>query len=229
MRRSVCTIGLALALATNALAFELPGGIGKALTGGGEAAAPSPGVSNLLTQVDAIKGNYAGATGTMASGRQKVLSAFGLKAEAAAVKGAAGMTAADVTPEKIAAASDALGNADGKLKQAVSARKKLAKDGKKQLVDGMKEMAAGIKKDAALSAQVADTGKTAGGALKGASLADAPKLQAATEVLGAMGAKLPADLAATRDTLSLCADYAKAFNVKVPAGVTEALSATAPK
>jgi hypothetical protein len=216
---------LALSWAANAFAFEMPGGIGKALTGGGEAAAPSPGVADLMKQVDAIKGNYAGATNTMASGRQKVLSAFGLKAEAAAVKGAAGMTAADVTPEKIAAASTALGSADGTLKQAVAGRKKMAKDGRRQLVDGMKEMASGIKKDAALSAQVADAGKSAGGALKGASLADAPKLQAATELLSAMGSKLPVDLAATRDTLSTCADYAKAFNVKVPAGVAEALAA----
>jgi hypothetical protein len=226
MKKTICTAGLLLALAVNAGAFELPGGVGKALTGGGSAAAPSAGVSDLLKQVDAIKGNYAGATNSMTSGREKVLSAFGLKTEAAALKTGAGkLSAADVTPEKITAASQALGNADGTLKQAVADRKKLAKDGKKQFLAGIAEMAAGVKKDAALSTQVSDASQSAGGALKGASLADAPRLQAATEVLSAMGAKLPVDLAATRDTLSLCADYAKAFNIKVPAGVTQALAA----
>lgn len=226
MKKTFCTAGLLLALAVNAGAFELPGGVGKALTGGGTAAAPSAGVADLLKQVDAIKGSYAGATNSMTSGRQKVLTAFGLKTEAAALKSGAGsLTAADVTPEKIAAASQALGNADGTLKQAVADRKALTKSGKKEFLAGLTEMAAGVKKDAALSTQVAGASQSAGGALKGASLADAPKLQVATELLSAMGAKLPVDLAATRDTLSLCAEYAKAFNIKVPAGVTQALAA----
>ncbi len=210
----------ALVVAANAAAFELPGGVSL----GGAASAPSPGVADLLKQVDTVKGNYAGATNSMTSGRQKVLSAFGLKTEAAALN--PNLSPADVTPENVTAATEALGNADGTLKKAVTDRKKLAKDGKKQLVDGMKDMAAGIKKDAALSGQVAETGKSAGGALKGAGIADVPKVQAATQLMTAMGAKLPIDLAATRDTLSLCAEYAKAVNVKVPAGVIEALSAS---
>jgi hypothetical protein len=219
MRKFIFISGLVLAMAANAAAFELPG----AASLGGAASAPSPGVADLLKQVDTVKGNYAGATNSMASGRKKVLSAFGLKAEAAALK--TNLSPADVTPEKVTAATDALGNADGTLKKALTERKKLAKDGKKQLVDGMKDMAAGIKKDAALSGQVAETGKSAGGALKGAGVADIPKVQAATALMTALGSKLPVDLAATRDTLSLCADYAKAFNVKVPAGVAEALAA----
>ncbi|HEY3490515.1 MAG TPA: hypothetical protein VGK27_10410 [Candidatus Deferrimicrobiaceae bacterium] len=224
MKRTVSALCLIAAFALPAAAFELPG-IGKI---GAPAASgtSSASVDSLLTQVQTLSGSYQGATKNMLSGREKVLSAFSLKDEAAKVRAQAGkVSSGQVTAEEVTAASTTMGSADEAIKKAISDRKKLGKDGKKQLSAGIKEMAAGLKADAAVSGQAKETASSVGGAMKGAGMADMPKLQVATELLTAMGTKLPVDISSTKDTLGICVEAAKILNVKVPAGVTETLSA----
>lgn len=224
MRTFAHALCLLAALSVPAAAFEIPG-VGK-VGAPAAAGAPSAGVSDLLKQVQSLSGSYQGATKSMLTGREKVLSAFSLKDEAAKVRAEAGRIASgQVTAEEVGSASATMGSADEAIKKAIEGKKTLAKDGKKQFAAGMTEMAAGLKAEAALAGPVKDAGASATGALKGAGLADVPKVQLASELLGAMGSKLPIDLAATKGTLGLCVEAAKAFNVKVPAGVAEALAA----
>lgn len=81
MKRVPLAICLLAALSLPSAAFEIPG-VGKvsppAATG-----APSAGVGELLKKVQALSGGYQGASKNLLGGREKVLSAFSLKDEAA--------------------------------------------------------------------------------------------------------------------------------------------------
>jgi hypothetical protein len=227
IRAAALAGALILAWAGSALAIDLSGAA-KALAPAAGVPAGGSGVADgLLGKVNDLKGSYSGATKNMTEGRAKILTAFGMKDEAAKVRaGAAKVTSGNVTPADVEAATATAGSADNAIRTAIAQKKKLGKDGKKQFTAGVKDLAAGLKQEAAVAVSAKSLGSDVEVASSGAGLMDVPKLAAAGEVLGSLGVQVPKSLVSTRDTLSSCADFGKAAGLSLPKGVGEAIAAS---